>query len=75
MKKIIVVDDDTAYLAATKRFLKHMGYHVVVTTTCDEGLDILITFKPDLIILDIEVGSRDGSIYPSSWFPETMLPW
>jgi DNA-binding response OmpR family regulator len=60
MKKIMVVDDDRDYLEAMKGFLKHAGYDVVVTTTCDEGFSILSSFKPDLIILDIEVGSHDG---------------
>ena len=60
MKKIMVVDDDTDYLEAMKAFLRRAGYDVVVTTTCDEGLAELISFKPDLIILDIEVGSSDG---------------
>ena len=62
MKKIMVVDDDTDYLAAMKGFLSHVGYTVAVTTTCDEGLSILTSFKPDLIILDIEVGSDDGRV-------------
>jgi CheY-like chemotaxis protein len=60
MKKIMVVDDDTDYLAAMKGYLTHVGYHIAVSTTCDEGLSILSSFKPDLIILDVEVGSDDG---------------
>jgi len=31
-----------------------------VTTSCEEGLNILNSFKPDLIYLDINVGTEDG---------------
>jgi CheY-like chemotaxis protein len=31
-----------------------------VSTTCSEGTDILASFKPDLIFLDINVGLEDG---------------
>jgi DNA-binding response OmpR family regulator len=60
MKRIMVVDDDTDYLAAMKGFLKQSGYEVAVTTSCDEGLLILISFAPHLIFLDIDVGAQDG---------------
>src|SRR6186713_2137611 len=60
MKKIMVVDDDKDLLVAMKGFLKKGGYDVSVTTSCQEGLDILASFKPDLIFLDINVGSDDG---------------
>jgi len=60
MKKIMVVDDDKDLLVAVKVFLKKEGYNVVVSTSCQEGLDILITFKPDLVFLDINVGTDDG---------------
>jgi DNA-binding response OmpR family regulator len=60
MKKVMVVDDDKDLLQALKGILKREGYDVSVTTSCNEGLDILIYFKPDLIFLDINVGSDDG---------------
>ena len=60
MKKILVVDDDKDLLANIKSFLKRQGYSPAVTTSCEEGLQILYTFKPDLILLDINVGNEDG---------------
>ena len=60
MKKIMVVDDEKDLLALAKRYLKRAGYDVAVTTTCKEGADILVSFKPNLIFLDINVGSEDG---------------
>ena len=56
MKKIMVVDDEKDLLAVVKGFLKKAGYDVAVTTSCDEGLNILQSFKPDIIYMDINVG-------------------
>ena len=60
MKKIMIVDDEVDLLAAVKAYLKREGYDVAVTTSCEEGLNILNSFKPDLIFLDINVGTSDG---------------
>jgi DNA-binding response OmpR family regulator len=60
MKKIMVVDDDKDLLAALKEFLKIQGYNVAVFTSCAEGLDTLASFNPDLIFLDVNVGTEDG---------------
>lgn len=62
MKRILFVDDDEDLLAAMKIFLQQQGYEVRVTTSCSEGLNILETFHPDLILLDINVGSEDGRL-------------
>jgi CheY-like chemotaxis protein len=60
MKKIMVVDDEKDLLALVKGYLTRVGYDVAVTTSCKEGADILASFKPNLIFLDINVGSEDG---------------
>src|ERR1700744_3484816 len=60
MKKILVVDDDTDLLATMKVYLRRQGYEVAVTTSCDEGLQIFTSFKPDLVFLDMNVGDQDG---------------
>jgi DNA-binding response OmpR family regulator len=62
MKKIMVVDDEVDLLALIKRYFKRAGYDVAVTTSCEEGLAILNSFKPDLIYLDINVGTEDGRV-------------
>jgi DNA-binding response OmpR family regulator len=62
IKKIMVVDDEKDLLTAMKASLKKKGYTVVVTTSCEDALTILSTFKPDLIFLDINVGKEDGRV-------------
>lgn len=60
MRKILVVDDDKDLLANMKSFLAKQGYEVAVTTTCQQGLQLLLSFQPDLIFLDVNVGDEDG---------------
>ena len=60
MKRIMVVDDEKDLLALAKGYLTRAGYEVAVTTTCKEGAEFLLTFRPELIFLDINVGSDDG---------------
>lgn len=62
MKRILFVDDDEDLLVAIKIFLGQQGYKTAVTTSCREGLEILRTFQPDLILMDINVGSDDGRL-------------
>ncbi len=56
------VDDEVDLLEAMKIFLRRKGFEVRVTTSCSEGLEILRTFNPDLILLDVNVGSEDGRV-------------
>ena len=60
MKKILVVDDDPDMLVNIKAALSKQGYHVTTTITCNEGLGLVNKFKPDVILLDINVGDEDG---------------
>lgn len=60
MKRILIVDDDTDLLVALKSFLKRKGYDVAASTTCENGYLLVTSFKPDIILLDINIGSEDG---------------
>lgn len=60
MKKVLIVDDDVDLLSLIKATLKKNGFDVAVTTSCDEGENIFYSFKPDILLLDINVGTQDG---------------
>lgn len=60
MKKILIVDDDEDLLINMKSFFKRNGYDVVVSKSCEEGMNIFYSFRPDLVLLDINVGNEDG---------------
>ena len=62
MKKILIVDDEKDVLTILKSFLVKQGYSITTTITCTEGLEILREFQPDLVLLDINVGTEDGRV-------------
>jgi CheY-like chemotaxis protein len=53
MAKILVVDDDPDFVAATRVLLEHEGHIVDYAANSDEALRCITTNPPDLIILDI----------------------
>jgi two-component system alkaline phosphatase synthesis response regulator PhoP len=58
--KILLVDDDIDFVAATKAVLESKPYEVIVASDGDEGLKKAREEKPDLILLDIIMPVKDG---------------
>ncbi|MFA5316456.1 MAG: response regulator [Dehalococcoidales bacterium] len=58
-KKILLVDDDTVFVEAIKTILEKQ-YQVVTALDGDEGLVKARQEKPDLILLDIIMPTKDG---------------
>jgi two-component system, NtrC family, response regulator HydG len=59
-KRILVIDDDTDICLLLRRFLTKNGYEVAIAHTGEEGLGMLETFKPDLVLTDFKLGDIDG---------------
>lgn len=60
MKKILVVEDEVAYLNLLQAELVKSGYEVMVAHDGEEGLKLALGSKPDLILLDIVMPKVDG---------------
>ncbi len=60
MKRIIVVDDDEEVLDTIELVLELGGYEVEPHSSAEGIHDIVHDFNPDLIILDIVLGTIDG---------------
>jgi len=58
----MVVDDDTDILKVVSIILKGHGYDVVVLTTGRNLLAHVIEIKPNLVLLDVQLGDIDGRI-------------
>jgi DNA-binding response OmpR family regulator len=58
-EKILLVDDDLVFVEATKLVLESK-YKVVTAYDGDEGLKKARQEKPDLILLDIIMPTKDG---------------
>lgn len=60
MKKILIVEDDK-YLANAHRVkLTKSGFEVQLAGDGDKALELLKTFTPDLILLDLIMPNKDG---------------
>ena len=60
-KTILIVDDDEDFCLATKALLESKDYIAETALTKEEGLEKLLSVKPDLAILDVMMASwSDG---------------
>jgi CheY-like chemotaxis protein len=52
-KRILVIDDDRDYCRSVQALLQDAGYEVCCAATGSEGLEMVVSQKPDLIVLDV----------------------
>ncbi len=58
--KILLVDDDPDNLKIVKRLLEKEGYLVESATSGQQGLSLLDSYRPDLVLLDVNMPGMDG---------------
>jgi CheY-like chemotaxis protein len=57
---ILVVDDNAANLKLARLLLQGEGYDVTTATNAEEALVLLATFRPKLILMDLQLPDMDG---------------
>lgn len=60
MPKILIIDDDDTIFLVCKAYLSKAGYEVDAASDGPEGLAKARTFKPDLVLLDINMPKMSG---------------
>jgi len=60
MKRILVVEDNETNIYLISFILRKNGYEVTEARTGEEGVELAIKDKPDLIIMDIQLPGIDG---------------
>jgi len=60
MKKILIVEDELAYVKLLHDQLTAKGYEVVSAKDGKEGLEMAQREKPDMVLLDIRMPVMDG---------------
>lgn len=58
--RILLVDDDLKNSMLLKRFIEAEGYEVIYAENGRAGLEMYREFRPDLILLDINMPELDG---------------
>lgn len=59
-KKILLVDDEPAFVRLVEQVLTQKGYEVLQAGNGQEALRLLFTHKPDLVLLDVVMPKMDG---------------
>jgi two-component system, cell cycle response regulator DivK len=57
---ILVVDDNLNYLHLARVLLQREEYQVATATNAEEALEVLKTFNPQLILMDIQLPGMNG---------------
>ena len=58
--KILVIDDEPAFLKLVDQVLTNQGYDVLKASNGQEGLRLLFDQRPDIVILDVVMPRMDG---------------
>lgn len=59
-KRLLIIDDDIDLLMLLERRLLKEGYKVEAAASLPEAEEVIKSFKPDLVLLDINVNGEDG---------------
>lgn len=68
MALIVVIDDDPDIREASTLVLTAKGHNVLTAGNPDEGYELVINKKPDLIILDVMMNEPDDGFFLAQRF-------
>lgn len=60
MAKILIVDDDSDILTVASMLLKMNGFDVETIDTGAKAIEGVISTKPDIVLLDVNLAGEDG---------------
>lgn len=58
--KVLAIDDQQLVLLPLQKRLTELGYEVIIETNAKKGLDLYDSFRPDLVIIDINMDDISG---------------
>jgi two-component system alkaline phosphatase synthesis response regulator PhoP len=58
--KVLVIDDEPDVLMLCRVNLEHAGHAVLIAESGEAGLELAMTERPDLIVLDLMMPTMDG---------------
>ena len=72
--KILVVEDDRNILSVIQTFLEMNGYQVLTAQRCQQGILMLSSHMPDLVVLDLGLPDMDGEEFIRVTRRSSMIP-
>lgn len=64
-RRVLIVDDDKAWLRSISKFFKFFNYDVRTASTCAEGLDAARQHRPDCVLLDFHLPDAEADFFCS----------
>lgn len=58
---VLVVEDNRLNMKLVRDVLEFAGYAVVEATTGEDGVDLALTRRPDLVLMDLQLPGIDGT--------------
>jgi DNA-binding response OmpR family regulator len=59
-KRVLIADDEPNIVASLEFLMEQAGYEVKVAATGQEALELVGSFRPDLVLLDVMMPGRNG---------------
>lgn len=72
--KILVVEDDRSILSMIQTVLDTNGYQVLTAQRCQQGILMLTSHMPDLVVLDLGLPDMDGEEFIQVARRSSMIP-
>ena len=72
--KILVVEDDRSILSVIQTVLETNGYQVLTAQRCQQGILMLSSHVPDLVVLDLGLPDMDGEEFIRITCRSSMTP-
>lgn len=60
MIKILAIDDQQLILLSLEKHLTDLGFNIKCASTGEDGLELFDSFKPDIVIVDINMDGMSG---------------
>lgn len=72
--KILVVEDDRSVSRMLQTVLENNGYQVLTSSKCQQGILMLSSHVPDLVVLDLGLPDLDGEEFIRIVRTDSMVP-
>ena len=59
-KRILIADDEPNIVTSLEFLMEQAGYETKVATNGQEAIDLAVSFRPDLVLLDIMFPAKSG---------------
>ncbi|MFP4154759.1 MAG: PleD family two-component system response regulator [Halothiobacillaceae bacterium] len=60
MAKVVIVDDSPTEVYVLQKMLTEKGFHVESASSAEEGLALIRSGKPDLVLMDVVMPGMNG---------------